>query len=403
MEHIVFLVHRIPYPPNKGDKIRSYHLLRALSQQYRVHLGCFVDDPLDWAYADKLLPFCESLHCVPLKKSSRYLKGLKALTSGQPITLPYYRSSHMQRWVTETIERYAIERALVFSSSMAQYVDGKRFSHLKRVIDFVDVDSDKWAQYAAKKHGLVRWVYQREYRTLRHYENRIASIFDSCVFVSQEEARLFSNQLPADLAPKVAHLLNGVDTGFFNPSAGFDGAQIPCLSPYLVFTGAMDYWANVDAMQWFCQQVWPRLKQRHPALHFYIVGGNPTAETRALERLPGVHVTGRVQDVRPYLHRAELVVAPLQIARGIQNKVLEAMAMGKPVVATSMAMEGIHYGPDLCLEIADSPNDFTMACNRLLARQQPVHANANRAWVVNRFGWDQTLGRLPALLEGAPP
>jgi sugar transferase (PEP-CTERM/EpsH1 system associated) len=403
MEHIVFLVHRIPYPPNKGDKIRSYHLLRALSQQYRVHLGCFVDDPLDWAYADKLLPFCESLHCVPLKKSSRYLKGLKALTSGQPITLPYYRSSYMQRWVTQTIERYAIERALVFSSSMAQYVEGKRFSHLKRVIDFVDVDSDKWAQYAAKKHGLARWVYQREHRTLRRYENRIACIFDSCVFVSQVEARLFSNQLPATLASKVAHLLNGVDTGFFNPSAGFDGAEIQCRSPYLVFTGAMDYWANVDAMHWFCQQVWPPLKQLHPDLHFYIVGGNPKAETRALERLPGVHVTGLVQDVRPYLHQAELVVAPLQIARGIQNKVLEAMAMGKPIVATSMAMEGIHHSPDLCLEIADSPNDFTMACNRLLARQQPGHAKANRTWVIDRFGWDQTLEQLPALLEGIPP
>jgi glycosyltransferase involved in cell wall biosynthesis len=147
--------------------------------------------------------------------------------------------------------------------------------------------------------------------------------------------------------------------------------------------------------------VWPRLKQLYPDLNFYIVGGNPTAETRALERLPGVHVTGRVLDVRPYLHHAELVVAPLQIARGIQNKVLEAMAMGKPIVATSMAMEGIHHHSDLCLEIADSPGDFTSACNRLLERQYPGNNTANRAWVVNQFGWEKTLGPLSSLLEGA--
>jgi sugar transferase (PEP-CTERM/EpsH1 system associated) len=240
MEHIVFLVHRIPYPPNKGDKIRSYHLLQALARQYKVHLGCFVDDPQDWKHADKLLPFCESVNCVPLKKSSRYFKGLEALTRGKPITLPYYRTSQMQQWVTRTIEQHAIERALVFSSSMAQYLEGKRFSHLKRVIDFVDVDSDKWAQYADKKHGLARWVYLREHRTLRRYENRIAQIFDTCVFVSNEEARLFCNQLPASLASKVVHLLNGVDTRYFNPSAGFDAPEICCQSPYLVFTGAMD-------------------------------------------------------------------------------------------------------------------------------------------------------------------
>jgi sugar transferase (PEP-CTERM/EpsH1 system associated) len=403
LEHIVFLVHRIPYPPNKGDKIRSYHLLQALSKQYKVHLGCFVDDALDWEYADKLLPFCESLHCVPLRKSSRYLKGLKAITSGQPITLPYYRSSHMQRWVTQTIAQHAIARALVFSSSMAQYLEGERFAHLKRVIDFVDVDSDKWAQYADKKHGLARWVYQREHRTLRRYEHRIAGAFDTCVFVSNEEARLFSNQLPATLASKVVHLLNGVDTRYFNPSAGFDAPEIRCRSPYLVFTGAMDYWANVDATRWLCQQVWPQLKQLHPALNFYIVGGHPTAEARALERVPGVHLTGRVQDVRPYLHQAELVVAPLQIARGIQNKVLEAMAMGKPIVATSMAMEGIDQCPGLCLTIADSPDDFTTACDLMLKGRYPGQPAANRAWVVNRFGWDQTLGPLSALLEGTAP
>lgn len=401
MEHLVFLVHRIPYPPNKGDKIRSFNLLKALARQYKVHLGCFVDDAQDWEYADKLLPFCESLNCVPLKKSSRYFKGLKALSSGRPITLPYYRTSQMQRWVTRTIEQHSIERALVFSSSMAQYLEGKRFSHLKRVIDFVDVDSDKWAQYADKKRGLARWVYQREHRTLRRYENRIAEVFDTCVFVSNEEARLFSTQLPAALAAKVVHLLNGVDTRYFNPSAGFDAPEICCQSPYLVFTGAMDYWANVDATRWFCQQVWPRLKQLHPDLHFYIVGGNPTAEICVLERLPGVHVTGRVLDVRPYLHHAELVVAPLQIARGIQNKVLEAMAMDKPIVASSMAMEGIHHHPDLCLEIADSPADFSRACHRLLERKYPESTAANRAWVVNQFGWEKTLGPLSTLLEGA--
>lgn len=392
---LLYLCHRIPYPPNKGDKIRSFNILKALAEQFDVYLGCFVDDPFDHQYESRLSQWCVDYKCVRQNKTTSKLKGLTSFLTNTPITLPYYADAQLQHWVDDTIERHQIEQVFIFSSAMAQYVDGDHYKTLHRVIDFVDIDSDKWRQYAENKTGIMRFIYHREYKQLARFEQHYCRHFAASLFVSSDEAAMFQRLMPSQLHPKIHPLLNGVDTEFFNPTATLQAAEIPLQAPYLVFTGAMDYWANVDAVVWFVQHVWPLLKAKQPKLQFYIVGGNPSAEVLALAT-SDIHVTGRVHDVRPYIANASAVVAPLRIARGIQNKVLEAMAMDKPIIATSMAIEGINAPSSACLRIADNADDFAAHCHDLI--QAPSHDMDNRAWVLRHFTWQATLKPLADFL-----
>lgn len=395
---LLMLVHRIPYPPNKGDKIRSFNLMKALSEHYAIHLGCFIDDPYDKQYRDKLLQWCASVCCIDLIKWQAKLRGLSGFLSNSAITLPYYFNPAMAGWVNKQMQQHDINHVLVYSSSMAQYVDHEQYQSLRRVIDFVDIDSDKWRQYAEKSTGIKRWFYQREARLLQQYEMQICQHFNSSLFVSDDEAKAFRSLLPQQQHSRVHSVLNGVDTEYFSPEVPPASAEKPLPPHYIVFTGAMDYWANVDAVCWFCQHVWPRLKQQHPDLHFLIVGGNPGQDVKALAQQPGVIISGRVQDVRPYISAARFAVAPMLIARGIQNKVLEAMAMDKTVVCTSMAMEGINAPHGQGALIADGVEAFAQACLQAL-RAAPAAAQ-NRRWIMQHFTWQQTLAPLRRVIAG---
>lgn len=391
---LLMLVHRIPYPPNKGDKIRSFNLLKALSEHYSIHLGCFVDDPYDMQFRSELNKWCAQVYCLRQSKLLAKLVGLTGFISGKPITLPYYFSYRMASWVRQQLQQFSIEHVLVYSSSMAQYVDSERYQHLNRLIDFVDIDSDKWAQYAQKKQGIPKWFFQREARLLQRYEISTCQQFNKSFFVSDDEAADFKALLNDRDKPRVRSLLNGVDVHYFNAQPYDAPAEMSLPARYLVFTGAMDYHANVDAVLWFCNNVWPTLKTAQPDLHFVIVGGNPTAEVKALSKNDGIIVTGRVKDVRPYIQHALFSVAPMLIARGIQNKVLEAMAMDKAVVCTSMAMEGINAPASPATPIADDAAGFIQACQSLLIH--PLDHIGNRDWIVSHFTWHDTLKPLPS-------
>jgi sugar transferase (PEP-CTERM/EpsH1 system associated) len=398
VQDLLLLIHRIPYPPNKGDKIRSYHLLKHLARHYRVHLATFVDDPDDWQYVPHVEALCASSHFARLNPVPARIKSLTALLKNRSLSLEYYRDAGLARWVRDTVAAHGIERVLVFSSAMAQFADPYR--QARRVVDFCDVDSDKWRQYAEKKSFPMNLLYRYEANQLLRYERQVARDYDASLFVSAPEADLFRQLAPESIA-KIGHFNNGVDTDYFTPDAGH-------ATPYaageraLVFTGAMDYWPNVDAVQWFCDEVFPTLRQRFPDLHFYIVGSRPNAAVQALAQRPGVTVTGTVPDVRPYIAHAAVAVAPLRIARGIQNKVLEAMAMARAVVVSPQALEGIDAIPGTELVLAEDAAAFADAVGVLLLGQDSAAAiigQAARAKVQRSYSWSSNLACIGENLE----
>jgi len=402
MRPLLFLAHRIPYPPNKGDKVRSYHLLRHLAERYRVHLGAFVDAREDWAHAQTLRQWCAGLCLRPLHPRLKRLASARALLSGEALTLAYFRDRALAAWAAGTVRAAGVRHAVAFSSAMAQYVRGPAFAGVRRVVDMVDVDSEKWRAYGARRHGPMAWVYRREADRLLAFERTVAAEADATVFVSAEEAALFRSLAP-EAAARVSCLDNGVDTAYFDPTRDYP-------NPYragervLAFTGAMDYWANVDAVSWFAEAVFPRVRAGQPQARFYVVGARPSEAVRRLARLPGVQVTGAVADVRPYLRHARAAVAPMRIARGVQNKVLEAMAMNRPVIATPAAMEGIRVDRALCAGVTEDPAQMAILALKLLENgtdPDPDHEpdRTARAQVRARHDWDANLAALDALLD----
>jgi sugar transferase (PEP-CTERM/EpsH1 system associated) len=396
MQELLYLVHRIPYPPNKGDKIRSYHLLKHLSQRYKVHLGTFVDDERDWEYVAKVKEFCSETCFIRLNSTTSRLYSLPWLLTDRPLTLPYYFDRGMQQWVDHLLGTRSIRNVVVFSSGMAQYVECRPSVH--RIIDFVDIDSDKWKQYAATKSWPLSQVYQRESRLLLDYERRIAQDFNSAAFVSEAEADFFRRLAP-ESANRITYFNNGVDADFFSPRTDYPCPYADRDAPVIVFTGAMDYWANVDAVDWFARAIFPAVRAVIPHAVFCIVGARPTDKVTILGNIPGVTVTGAVSDVRPYLAHASLSVAPLRIARGIQNKVLEAMAMEKVVVASPQAMEGIHATVNQELFVASNEADFAREVIALSGSDQKMKiGRAARSRVLKDYSWSESLGRMDALL-----
>lgn len=402
MEPILFLVHRIPYPPNKGDKIRSFNILRWLSLRFDVHLGCFIDDPDDRQYVAQLETYCSSYKVVRLDPTLSKFRSITALLTGAPLTLPYYASSELKDWVHGVMKEYKIKKSLVFSSSMAQYLENNSYAETLRVLDLVDVDSDKWRQYAKKNRWPMSWVYHREYKQLEAYEKKVTKLFDSISLVSPEEAVLFRSMLNGAQRDKVFAVTNGVDSDYFDADNNFEVIDLP--TKLVSFTGAMDYWANIEAVVWFCRYVWPRVLKKCPDACFYIVGTNPSGEVLALHDEKNIVVTGRVPDVRPYIYSSLVVVAPLRIARGVQNKVLEALSMDKFVVGTTMAFEGIEYKKcDIQIALADDKEKFaddviaklTMVDNITEGKSK----GRNRDFVVQHYNWDATLEGFAALLH----
>lgn len=400
MKPLLYLVHRLPYPPNKGDKLRSYHLLRFLAERYRVHLGAFIDNPADRAHAASAAALCASTFLPQINPRLATVASLRGMFGGEALSVAYYRSRAMQRWVERTIAAHAIERVVVFSGPMAQYVAGPRYARATRVVDFVDVDSEKWRQYGASMRWPWSWIYGREGRTLLEFEARTAAEFDKSTFVSRPEAEHFTRVAGVG-GEKIAFCRNGVDVEYFDASSAFANPFAADELP-LVFTGAMDYWPNVDAVAWFAENVLAEVRGSAPSARFYIVGSNPTRRVTAL-RGEHVAVTGSVPDVRPYLAHAAAVVVPLRIARGVQNKVLEALAMQRPVFALPAAAQGIEARDSAPLVVAEDA--------AALAREIAVHLTSakyagagadGRAFVKRHYDWQTNLSAFVRYLEGAP-
>jgi sugar transferase (PEP-CTERM/EpsH1 system associated) len=329
---ILYLCHRVPYPPDKGEKIRAFHQISALASRHKVTLLALADGPLP--NLAPLEAMCERVEVFPINRSASYLRAAVGGLRPRPFSLSFFQSKELADRVRELARREHFDVTVVYCSAMAPYAE--LAPDVPAVLDMVDVDSAKWAQYARFAPLPLRPVYALEARRLRRYEASLAGRFQRVLLATGNETRLYKANAPG---ARAATILNGVDVDFFQP---FDLPKAD--HPMLVFTGQMDYFANVDGVVHFARQVFPRLRARYPELELLVVGRAPVAAVRDLGELPGVQVTGAVGDVRPFLARAWVFVAPLRIAQGVQNKVLEAIASNVPVVCSERVLAGLADG-----------------------------------------------------------
>lgn len=392
MGNVLFLAHRMPYPPNKGDKVRSYHLLRHLQQHHRVFLGTFIDTHDDDEYLPALRALCPDVHVERINPKLSKVLSLAGLIRREALTMSFYRSAGMRKWVQQMHAEHGLETSLVFTSAMAQYAQ-PLLPQTPMLVDFVDVDSCKWRDYAPVHRWPVSWIYRREAGQLLRAERAIALLSKRSFFVTPLETALFGSLVP-EAAARTETLSNGVDSDFFSSNESLkspfsDGEKA------IVFVGAMDYWPNVDGVKWFVNHVMPHVRARWPAAHFHIVGRNPSKDVLALAS-DSVRVSGTVPDVRPYLQFASAVVVPLRVARGVQNKILEAMAMAKPVITVPACAQAIGASAEEGLLQASEPNGFLASLNILLENTDAAIAlgRAARAHVCKHFRWSDHMKRL---------
>lgn len=397
MRDLLFLTQRIPYPPIKGEKIRPLQILRHLRESYDVHLGCLVDDPDDEQHVATVEALCSTSHFARLDRKRAKLTCLTGLLTGEPLSATFYHDRGLAAWVRRTLRKIEPEAVFVCSSNMAPYVLGRTAKAKVALCDLADVDSEKWRAYADTGRGPMRHVHRREWRRVAALEGRIARELDWSTFVSAEEAALFRTQRPAE-AGKIRAVPSGVDFAYFDPAIAQD-PPYPTDRLNFVFTGTMDYPPNVDAVRWFARDILPIMRRSAPA-NFHIVGSSPSAEVRALAG-DGIFVTGRVPDVRPYVAHATAAVAPMRIARGIQNKVLEAMAMGRPVVVTPDALEGIDAVPGRDLLLGDGAEAFAARCLESARPESAAIGAAARHLIERSYSWAGRLRGFDALLGEA--
>lgn len=398
MGEILFIAHRIPFPPDRGDKIRSHHIVRQLAQLAPVHVACFADGPDDMAHDAELARLASS-HCLVRRRIPVPLAGLVALAQGRPVSLVAFADHRLRAYVGTVLQSRPISAIYVFSGQMGQYVPADFAGTV--VVDLVDVDSAKFEAYAEQAAGARKWLYQREDRLLRREEARLAERADTTLLVSAEEAELLSARLPHPARTNVRALGNGIDTVRFDPAL-VDPAPALAVArePALIFTGQMDYPPNVAAVVRAAHHIMPLVRAAVPGTTLHVVGRQPTAAVRALDGVNGCHVHGAVDDIRPWLRGADIALVPLGIARGVQNKVLEAMAMALPVVLSPGAATGIAARDGAEFVIADEDAALAQAVTMLL--RDPAAARelgaAARAFVVRVQSWSAVLEPLADMI-----
>jgi len=400
---ILFLAHRVPFPPDRGDKIRSHHLLKALAGIAPVHVGCLGETDDDMAQSDELAAIGAS-HFLSRRRKHVVAAGFAALATRRPVSLAAFDHAGLREWVVRTIAERPIGAVFVFSGQMGQYVPDDFEGRV--VIDLCDVDSAKFEAYGAQGGGPRGWIDRREARLLAAEEERLAHRAHCTLLVSEAEAGLFRSRLRDPGGTRIAALRNGIDTARFDPQAVAPHPDLaPQGGPHLVFTGQMDYAPNVAAVLRVAERLLPAIRRVHPEAVFHVVGRAPVAQLRKLDGQDGIRVWGEVPDVRPFLASADLVLAPLEIARGIQNKVLEAMAMARAVVLSPEAATGIdardgaHFtvgADDAALVeraldlLANAPSALTMGA-------------AARRYVMDHQGWQAMLAPLARIVGGDAP
>jgi len=343
---ILFVCHRLPYPPSRGGKIRPFNMISHLARTNSVVVASLSHTEQEAEAGMGLRDYCEDVITEVLPERIRWMQATKALLSTTPSSVAYFWSHALHRRIQERVYRTKFDVIMVHCSSVAQYV--LDYPDSFRILDYGDLDSEKWSEYSRWKPFPFSMGYALESRKLRRYEHELALRFDRCSVTTQREKESFEAlqvPTPCNVIP------NGVDTSYFRRTGN-------SFAPVVLFLGRMDYFPNIDGILYFVHQVLPLIRKRMPNVEFRIVGSNPSSKIRELAKIPGVLVTGHVPDVRHYANDAAVSVAPLRIARGTQNKILESMAMGIPVVASPPAAKGIDAVPGRDLLVAEDTESF---------------------------------------------
>jgi len=388
---ILFLAHRLPYPPDKGDKIRSFRELEGLARHHEVDLFCFYDQPEDRQYIPRVQGYCHQVYAEELSWLRSRAQASLATALGRPFTTAFYHSPTMASHVREALAARNYDLIFVFSSSMAPYVES---ASLPVILDMVDVDSDKWTQYARHTSAPASWLWLAEGKKLAKCEENWTRKFSMTLLCTGAEVEILKRNLPDE---RIEALENHLDTGYFNPAGIEVTSGIAALQPYIIFTGSMDYFPNIDAVTFFYQNVFPRIRARMPESRFVIAGRNPSREILRIAQDPAVIVTGTVADMRPYLLGASAAVAPLRVARGVQNKILEAMAMGLPVVASGVAAKALPTDLLPVIHVEDDPEEIANFLIGQLQQELPATQPAIRHTLLEyycRLGWEDRLESL---------
>jgi sugar transferase (PEP-CTERM/EpsH1 system associated) len=393
---ILYLAHRVPYPPNKGDKIRALWEIKSLSSQHQIDLLCFYDHDEDRDSIEALRQYCGECYVERLSWWRSRFQSLVAAMRGKPFSLAYFYSRTMALKVKEFLAAHDYDLVIVFGSAMASYVDGE--AGIPRVLDMVDVDSAKWAEYAINAPGPLRWLWRQEARVLAAYENHIATCFDQTLLCTDAETAILKRAVPHARIDVLRHM---VDTNYFDPDKVELSGEIAALRPYIVFAGSMDYAPNVEAVTWFYRYAFPAMRSKIPQLKFVIVGRNPAKAVMELGKDPAVHVSGTVPDVRPYFLGAAATVAPMQLARGVQNKILESMAMGIPVASSAKAAVAFPDEVASLILVEDDPQLLADKLVEVIANGPRTPRADIRGALDSVFGDNRLKTRLEAFVQKA--
>jgi polysaccharide biosynthesis protein PslH len=355
---VLVLTHRLPYAPNRGDRIRSYHLLRILAAQHEIHLISLVHDEEEATHVGALAALgVASCRVAPVSRFRRRLAALGALAGTRPLTHVLLHSAALRPLVQHHVSDRPPDAVLATGTGMARFAFEPPLAGLPCLLDMVDVDSEKWAELGRTAALPMRAIYRREARLLRRFERVAVARAHATTVVNERERLLLDTIAPRSGAMVVP---NGIDL------AGFSPGGPPASAPRVVFCGVFNYGPNEDAARWLAREVWPIVRRARPAAELVLAGAHPSPAVVALSREPSIRITGAVADIRPFLWEAAVSVAPLRLSRGIQNKVLEALAAGLPCVVTPAVLDGLPQGVRAGCQTATEPEAFAAEIVSLL-------------------------------------
>jgi sugar transferase (PEP-CTERM/EpsH1 system associated) len=386
---IFYICRRVPFPPDRGDKIATFNQIRHLAARHEVHVFCLGDGVQDLSNISGLQASAKSVTAAPVDELTIKLRALGALFTGRPLSVAALNRTKLHDAIQRKFAELRPDLIIVYSCNMAQFAD--HFPDVPRIMHFGDLDSLKWRQYAERSSIPLKWIYIIETQRLLGYERHIAQVFSHALVHTEIEKDDFERLIPGIPVTVVG---NGVDLDYFRPAGE---AKKPAS---IVFTGVMDYRPNIDAVVWFCNEILPVVQTEIPGANFTICGSRPGPVVRRLANRRGVTVTGWVPDARPYLDRAEIFVAPLRMARGVQNKLLEALAMGLPCVASTAARSGTVIAEGQGILAADEPREFAGHVLDLLrdgARRAEMACKAREAAEAN-YAWEVQMARLDQVI-----